>query len=83
VFNRLFVHNTPLDLTEFERETYWWVQEIRKAKAENWWPKSTNQCSVYGGCCFRKICTNHDNPNTIGNYTVRPPKGFHFLEDAV
>lgn len=78
IFNRILVPRKRIDLEEFESETYWWIDEIRRAKRDNWAPKSTNQCSAFGECAFRRVCTSHQLQNVIDTYPTRPAKGFHF-----
>lgn len=79
-FNRVFIPRKPIDLEEFERETIWWIQQIREARLAGWYPKSTNQCTAFGECAFRRVCTSHMLENVIDKFPKRPPKGFHFSE---
>jgi len=77
-FNRILIPRKQLDIDEFEAETFWWITQLRQTRADKFYPKSTNQCTAYGECPFRKICTGHMNPNTINLFPHRGPKGFHF-----
>lgn len=81
-FNRILVPKRAVTVAEWELETKWWINEIRRARAEAFYPKSTNQCTAFGGCSFRVACTSHMLPNVLDSFPKRSSRGFHFTEES-
>ena len=67
-FARELIMYTPDEMQEFEQTVSAIKAEIDLCEANNFWPKSGEQCvQIYGECDYRKLCMYHD-PATISTF---------------
>lgn len=56
-FARRIITKTPGQLSEWLTDTYYWINQVQQAAAEDHWPMNDKSCSNYGGCPFLSICS--------------------------
>lgn len=54
---RGFIHRTPEQLAEWERDLRGhWLPMMEKCAGEQYWPQNDSACGLWGGCPFRGVC---------------------------
>lgn len=55
-FARHPINRTRNQQREWLQDTYFWINTVAQAAAEDNWPMNDTSCSDFGGCPFRSIC---------------------------
>lgn len=62
----------PKDLLLLEAELWDWAEQLRNAKARDFFSRNTSHCHDYGGCPFIPLCVG--DPDAMSLYQVRPER---------
>ena len=56
-FVRGFTYRTQDQLTEWEHDLSYWLDQSERYAIDNYWPQNDTSCDKFGGCRFRDICS--------------------------
>ena len=65
-FLRINTTRTTYEVHDFKKQLIAMVTDIRKARLDEAWYMNTTNCSAYGGCPYRELCT--ANPEHVENF---------------
>lgn len=60
-FKREFIDRSEAQIAEWQEELGYWLMNLSQCAETNKWPKNDSACDRYGGCPFRRVCS-QSNP---------------------